>query len=436
MADRVSIKPTGRPSDLTVRPPGDKSLSHRAILLGLLANGTSHVGGLLASDDIDASFRVLHAYGGEATREGPRVSIRGRGVEGLSEPRGVMDAGNSGTTMRLACGIAALAPGVSVFTGDASLSNRPMGRVLDPLRTLGIESLARAGNYAPLAIRGRTTTGGSVRLAVASAQVKSALLVAGLGAAGPVVVTEPVLTRDHTERLLRAMGAQLVHDGLSVTIQPGSLRPLDWEVPADPSSAAYWWVLAAITRGRASTRAVLLNPTRTGILEVLRRAGATVRSVVEHDVPEASGTVEVQGAESLRAFSIEGSEVPAQVDEIPLAAVLATQCQGVTEISGAAELRVKETDRIVAMVRGLSAMGAEIEERPDGFRINGPTRLHGARVESYGDHRIAMALAIAASVAEGETLVEGAGAVSISYPEFWQVLDETGAVGLSISGSW
>lgn len=419
-----------------MRPPGDKSLSHRAILLGCLAHGTSHVGGLLQSDDIAASVRVLRAYGGEIVPEGDRVSIRGVGVEELSEPEGVMDAGNSGTTMRIGCGLAALAPGLSVFTGDASLSSRPMGRVLDPLKTLGIRSLARAGNYAPFAIQGRTLTGGRVELAVASAQVKSALLVAGLGAHEPVTVVEPMLTRDHTERLLRAMGARLHSEGLAVTVEPGNLRPLDWEVPADPSSAAYWWVLAAVTGGRVATSAVLLNPTRTGILDVLRRTGAAVVSRIEQEVPEPSGTVEVWREGRLSAFSITARDVPSQVDEIPLAAVLATQCHGVTHISGAAELRVKETDRIRAMVRGLSAMGAEIEERPDGFRIKGPTRLQGARVDSDGDHRIAMALAVAAAVAEGETYVEGARAVTISYPEFWQTLGGTSVVDVSAAGSW
>lgn len=426
MADTVVVTPTGRPAAGTLRVPSDKSLTHRGILLAVLAEGQSVIDRPLHAADIAASIRAARAFGAVVDVGPDRLVVEGPGIGQLREPADVIDAGNSGTTIRLAAGLAATVRGVSVFTGDASLRRRPMARVLEPLGRLGARALARGGGFAPFAIRGGALSGGVVELPVASAQVKSAVLLAGLAANGPVTVVEPLPSRDHTERLLARMGAQVRADGTRVTVEPGFLRPLTFTVPGDPSSAAFWWVAAAITGGQVVTPEVLLNPARVGLLDVLEEAGARVRVAVEQEAPEPVGTVSVTGPDRLRPVAVEGPAVPALVDELPLVAVLAALGHGTSTVRGARELRVKESDRIAAMAEGLGRLGARITEEPDGWTIVGPARLRGAVVESRGDHRIAMALAVAAAAAEGPTRIRGAEAVAVSYPSFWDALAETG----------
>lgn len=384
----------------------------------------------LEAADIQASIRLARAFGAEITRTGDALHIVSPGLSALTEPPDVVDCGNSGTTMRLGCGIAALLAGLTVLTGDASLRRRPMRRVLDPLASLGAVALARSGGVPPVAVRGPIRSGGTVTTPVPSAQVKSALLLAGLGAPEALTVKEAVPTRDHTERLLEAMGIRITWGPGFATVEPGVPKPLEWTVPGDPSSAAFWWVLAAVTGGAAETSGVLLNPTRAGVLESLKAAGAAITTAVTATAPEPSGTVRVRGGGALEAFRVSGGEVPSRIDELPLLAVLATQCRGVTEITGAEELHVKESDRIAAMAEGLNRMGAAVTPTDDGWRISGPTRLRGAVVDSHQDHRVAMALAVAAAAADSPTTIVGADAVAISYPEFWTTLDASGSVVL------
>lgn len=435
MEDWISLRPTGHPADVVIRPPGDKSITHRGILLGIMAQGTSVVRGALSSEDINASIRIAEGFGARVVRQGDILTIDSPGLGRLSEPETVLDAANSGTTMRLATGIAATVKGTTVLTGDRSLRGRPMGRVLDPLRAMGVTALARQNRCAPLAIQGGSIKGGVIRIPVASAQVKSALLLAGLAAAEALTVVEAMPTRDHTERLLKAMRATVTIQDLAVTIEPArALQSFVLDVPKDPSSAAFWWALAAITGGRAVTEQVLLNPTRVGIVAVLESMGVTVTAQMTHRDPEPVGTVTVEGPGRLRAFSVEAPAVPSLIDELPVLAVLATQAYGTTRIQGAQELRVKESDRISAMGDGLRALGAQIEDREDGWIISGPALLRGTSVDSRGDHRVAMALAVAAAIAKGETRIAQAASVSISYPEFWTVMEQTGAIEIDRRG--
>jgi 3-phosphoshikimate 1-carboxyvinyltransferase len=402
--------------------------------MAVLAEGRSIVERPLHAADIAASVRAAEAFGAIVDVRPDRIVIEGRGVGQLQEPPDVVDAANSGTTIRLAAGLAATVRGVSVFTGDASLRRRPMARVLEPLGRLGARYLARGGGFAPFAVRGGALAGGTIELPVASAQVKSALLLAGLAASSPVTVVEPLPSRDHTERLLAQMGAQIRRDGTAVTVEPGLVQPLAFTVPGDPSSAAFWWVAAALTGGEVVTPGVLLNPARVGLLAVLEQAGARVTATVEEEDPEPVGTVTVAGPERLLPVTVEGPAVPALVDELPLVAVLAALGHGTSIVRGARELRVKESDRIAAMAEGLVRLGADIREEPDGWTVTGPARLRGAVVQSRGDHRVAMALAIAATAAEGPTEIQGAQAVAVSYPGFWDVLGATGAARVTSAG--
>lgn len=402
----------------TVQLPGDKSISHRALILNSVADGPARVRGLSPGADVASTAACLRALGVEI--DGGEVV--GRGLGGLRPAAAPLDCGNSGTTMRLLAGLLAGQPFVSTLVGDSSLLRRPMDRVAEPLSLMGgyVET-------APLRVGGKPLQGLEYGLPVASAQVKSALLLAGLGAAGPVTVVEPAATRDHTERMLRAMGAPLRVEGLRVSLM-GPVRrldPLDVEVPGDLSAAAFWLVAAALHgKGAVRLEHVGMNPGRTGVLGVLERLGARVqrhREVLEGEEPVAD--LEVARAPELRAFEVGGSEVAGLIDELPVLAVAAALLPGTSRITGAAELRVKESDRVAAMASGLRAMGADVSELPDGWEIRGPRALAGARVDSLGDHRVAMALAVAGLLAEGETEVEGAECVDISYPGFWDQLE-------------
>ena len=414
-----------------VRVPGDKSISHRALLFGAIAQGETRIEGLLPAEDPLSTAACLRAMGVQVTPigVGEPVLVTGLGLDGLREPENVLDCGNSGTTMRLLLGLLAGREGRHfVLNGDASLRRRPMRRVAEPLARMGAMITGRAqGNLAPLAIPGRTLTGAVIHTPVASAQVKSALLLAALTAKGETTVVEPAHSRDHSERMLRAFGADLQVDAAEptrVTVRPGpELRGLEVVVPGDISSAAFWLVAGAITPDSdLVVENVGLNPSRTGILDVLEQMGARVELLEQRLVAgEPVGDLRVRSG-PLRPFHIEAPLIPRLVDEIPVLAVAACCAEGVSRISGAEELRVKETDRLAVMARQLKAMGARIEEHADGLTITGPTPLRGAPVDSETDHRVAMSLAVASLVARGDTLLADAAAAAVSYPGFWDDL--------------
>ena len=430
---QAPLRLPGAPGSLAgqVRVPGDKSISHRALLFGAIAAGETRIEGLLPAEDPLSTAACLRAMGVAVSpiEAGPEVVVQGVGLDGFREPENVLDCGNSGTTMRLMLGLLAGRAGRHfVLTGDASLRRRPMRRVGGPLAEMGATIAGReGGNLAPLAIAGRQLHGATIRTPVASAQVKSALLLAALTAEGPTTVIEPALSRDHSERMLRAFGADLVvagPGGTEVTVTPGnSLLGQTVVVPGDISSAAFWLVAGAITPGAALTvENVGLNPSRTGILEVLTQMGARITVINRRDVAgEPVGDLAVEHG-PLQAFAIGGELIPRLVDEIPVLAVAACCAEGVSTIRGAEELRVKETDRLAVMARQLGAMGARLEEHADGLTIQGQTSLHGAEVDSETDHRVAMSLAVASLVARGDTRLHDSAAAAVSYPGFWDDL--------------
>ncbi|MFM7634963.1 MAG: 3-phosphoshikimate 1-carboxyvinyltransferase [Cyanobacteriota bacterium] len=430
-ASQTLTLPAGGSLQGHLRVPGDKSISHRALLFGAIAEGDTRIEGLLPAEDPLSTAACLRAMGVEVSeiRAGEVVLVRGVGLDGLQEPADVLDCGNSGTTMRLMLGLLAGRSGRHfVLTGDNSLRGRPMRRVAEPLSRMGATIHGRReGNFAPLAVLGQALQGATVNTPVASAQVKSALLLAALTAEGPTTVIEPAQSRDHSERMLRAFGAQLEVGGAErtrVTVTPGStLLGQSVVVPGDISSAAFWLVAGAITPGADLTvENVGLNPSRTGILDVLEQMGARITVLNQRDVAgEPVGDLRVTHG-PLQAFSIGGGIIPRLVDEIPVLAVAACHAEGVSHISGAEELRVKETDRLAVMARQLGAMGARIEEADDGMAITGGTPLQGAAVDSETDHRVAMSLAVAAVSARGDTHLGRPGAAAVSYPGFWDDL--------------
>jgi 3-phosphoshikimate 1-carboxyvinyltransferase len=405
--------------------PGDKSIAHRALMLAALAEGESWIHGLPEGEDVLATVGCLRSLGANLQRGGGSLRIRGEGLASFATPHGPLDCANSGTTMRLLLGLLAGSALSATLEGDASLSRRPMNRVVLPLRSMGAKIDSRDGR-APLFVSGTALQGRRHALPLPSAQVKSALLLAGLSASGPTTVLEPVATRDHTERLLRAMGTDINATADGVVIRPSHqpLRPIELAVPGDFSSAAFWMAAAALRPGWSVIIGdVGLNPTRTAFLELLQSTGAGVQVAAPSADIEPRGRVTVTG-KGLRAIAVSAAQVAAAIDEIPALLVLATQAEGVTVIDGAGELRVKESDRLATMAEGLRRMGATIEERPDGVSVHGPTQLRGASVDSHGDHRVAMALAVAGLVASGPTTIEGADCVAVSYPNFFAQLQE------------
>jgi len=415
------IKPGG-PLRGHVRVPGDKSISHRALLLGAIAEGTSRVENFLPATDCLATLRAVRALGVEVKERTPTTLIvHGHGLRGLQEPGDVLDCVRSGTTLRLLSGMLAGQPFLSILTGGAQLRQRPMGRIVEPLRLMGATVLGRDGGHRPpLALQGSDLRGIDHTLPVASAQVKSALLLAGLYADGPTTLHEPGPARDHTERMLTAMGSKLRIANGELRITPGErLQALDVTVPGDFSSAAFLIVAAALVPGSEITiEGIGVNPTRTGLLDVLRAMGADVllynQSTVSGE-PVADLTVR---ASELRGTGVGGNLVVRTIDEFPILAVAATQARGETVVRDAAELRVKETDRIATTAQALRHLGAEIEPQPDGFLVHGPTPLQGNAVHSHGDHRLAMTLAIAGLVASGETVVQDVDCITDSFPGF------------------
>lgn len=425
-----------------LRVPGDKSISHRALLLSALATGAAELRGLAPGDDVRSTARCLRALGVGLAPAGARpdapwesgCTVTGVGLEGLREPEDVLDCGNSGTTIRLLSGIlaGALPPSaLAVLTGDASLRGRPMGRVIAPLRQMGADLRGRAGDrFAPLVVRGAPLRGTVYRSPVASAQVKSAVLLAGLRAAGPTTVIEPAPSRDHTERLLAAMGVSVAVDGPSVTVTPPArLRPVSLTVPGDFSSAAFWLVAALVhPNARITVRGVGLNPTRTGLLDVLAEMGARISVERRGEIGgEPVGDLTASSSD-LRGVEVGGALVPRLIDELPVLAVAAAVARGTTRLRDAEELRYKESDRLHTVALGLARLGATVREERDGLEIAGG-RLQEGAVESFGDHRLAMSLAVA-GLAAGAVTVAGAEAVTVSYPGFW---DDLAALGARVS---
>lgn len=407
--------------------PGDKSISHRALILAALARGTSRLKGLNAGDDVTATADALRLLS-VAISVGPaedEAEVEGKGWDGLREPLDVIDVRNSGTTLRCLAGVCAARPGVAVLTGDASLRARPMLRIVSPLRQMGAAvDGPRHGDRAPLYIRGGGLRGIDLELPVASAQVKTCVLLAGLAATGETSVVEPAPSRDHTERMLAAAGVKLDRDGLAVGLQGGQeLEPLDWDVPGDLSAALFFVVAATLLEGSDLTiERVGLNPTRTAALDVLRDMGADVEvEAAGESGGEPVGSLHVRHAR-LHGVEIAGERVAGLLDEVPVLAIAASQAEGETVIRDAAELRVKESDRIAAVAEGLRAIGAEVEELRDGLVVSGPAVLLGGRVASHGDHRVAMSFAVAGLVADSNVLVDGWSCVDTSFPGFLDVL--------------
>ncbi len=423
----------------TCTVPGDKSISHRAVILGALSSGPCSVDNFLVAEDCLRTVEAFRQLGVKIEREDNHLVIQGRGLRGLVAPRGPIDCGNSGTTTRLLMGVLTGHPFEVQLHGDESLSRRPMDRVIAPLSRMGAsfrdssgtllapsELVSHGKAHLPLRIIGtKIVQPIHWTSAVASAQVKSAVLLAGLYAAGSTAISEPALSRDHTERMLLARGVSLERMGLKVVLHgAASIRAHSLIVPGDLSSAAFF-LAAGILLGNVEVvvKGVGINPTRTGFLDIVNRMGAACS---HSNLAETSGepVADISAKRSsLQSTAIEGEVIPRMIDEIPILTVLASQARGQTVISNAQELRVKESDRLATLREELTKMGAQIEERPDGLRIEGPTPLKGAVVKSHGDHRLAMSLAIAALVAEGETVIEDVACVATSFPNFWKELD-------------
>jgi 3-phosphoshikimate 1-carboxyvinyltransferase len=425
----------------TIRVPGDKSISHRAAMLSALASGESTIEGFLRAEDCMNTLRAVGALGAAVGQQGDRVTVRGTGGR-LAAPRGTLDLGNSGTGVRLLAGLLAGQPFVSEMTGDASLLSRPMRRIKEPLEKMGarVELLGPNG-CGPVRIHGGNLRAIEYRLPVASAQVKSCVLLAGLFARGRTAVVEPRPTRDHTERMLRAAGVAVKREGLTVSVEGAgggtpAVRAREWVVPGDFSSGAFWMAAAACRPGaEIVVERVGLNPGRTAFLDVLRRMGAEVEvaaagdpGAADDEAEEPSGSVRIRGR-TLSGTEVGGNEIPNLIDELPLVAVLGALASGRTVIRDAGELRVKESDRIEAMARALAEFGAAVEERADGMVVEGGARLRGGgQVDSRGDHRIAMAGAILGLFAEGPTRILRTACTETSYPGFW---DELGRLSMA-----
>lgn len=433
LLDAITIEPGG-PLIGNLRVPADKSMSHRAAMLALLARGKSRIRNYLRSEDCLNTLACVEALGATVAWVAPdEVHITGVGVGHLKESTEPLWCGNSGTTMRLLAGVVAGGPGLTILDGDDSLRSRPMARVCEPLRQMGAQIWGRAGDrLAPLAIRGGPLHGIDYASPIASAQVKSAVLLAGLGAEGPTCVREPQRSRDHTERMLAACGIALEIDDTCVRLAgPATLEPLDFTVPGDISSAAFWLVAASIVPGsEVLLQGVGVNPTRSGVLDVLQAMGADIsRENVRETCGEPICDMRVRSA-ALRGTDIGGALIPRLIDEVPILAVAAGCAQGPTRITDAQELRVKESDRLRAIGQQLGALGLVAEEHPAGLTIQGDTLWRGGDAESGGDHRIAMSLGIAALRAPRAVTIRGTRCTETSYPGFWQ---DARALGLRVA---
>lgn len=409
----------------TVRVPGDKSISHRAVMFGALAEGTTTIEGFLPGADCLSTISCFRRMGIEIEQKGDAVTVNGKGWYGLQEPSMHLDVGNSGTTIRLMAGIMATQPFHVVMEGDESIAKRPMRRVIGPLRQMGAKIDGRKeGEFTPLSIRGGELQGLAYQSPVASAQVKSAILLAGLQANGVTSVSEPHLSRDHTERMLQAFGVQVVRDGLTVSVEGGQkLQGRAISVPGDISSAAFLIAAVMVVPGSSLLiENVGINPSRTGIIDVVKAMGGSLELLNERVVNEEPVADLLVTHSELHGIEISGDIIPRLIDEIPVIAVMATQAKGQTVIRDAEELKVKETDRIATVVSQLSKFGGQVTPTDDGMIIEGKTALTGAVIDSMGDHRIGMAMAIAGLVAEGETTIENDDAIDVSFPGFHELL--------------
>ena len=422
----MQIQPCG-PLRGEITVPGDKSISHRAVMLGALANGTTHITGFLMGEDCLSTIDCFRKMGVEIEITDSEVIVEGVGLHGLCAPEETLYTGNSGTTTRLLCGILAGQPFTATLNGDASIQKRPMGRVIKPLREMGASIEGKNDNYCPLTLYPSELYGIEYRLPVASAQLKSAILLAGLYAEGQTTVIEPAPSRDHTERMFRALGVEVETHGSTITLEPPEdLHAVDIRVPGDISSAAFFLVAGAIVEGSELTiRNVGVNPTRTGILDVLREMGADMSISNFHDDAEPVCDLTVKHS-MLRGVEIGGSIIPRLIDELPVIAVAAAYAEGETVIRDAQELKVKESNRIAAMVTELKKAGVDVEETDDGMIIRGGKRPHGAAFETYKDHRIAMSLAVLALAARSACRIDEPEVVAISYPDFFHTLERLG----------
>ncbi|MDQ7038576.1 MAG: 3-phosphoshikimate 1-carboxyvinyltransferase [Aquificota bacterium] len=411
-----------------IRVPSDKSVSHRAVILGALARGKTRIRKWLVSGDTLATLDIMRSLGTKVEREGEDLIVEGRDFE-FDEPGNVLDAKNSGTTARILMGVLSTQRFFSVITGDGSLRKRPMGRVTEPLRRMGAKLDGReGGTRLPVAVRGGRLRGVDHFNEKSSAQVKSALLIAGLRAEGRTSVTEPFRSRDHTERMLRAFGVEVeearTEKGFRVSVEGGgTLRGTEVLCPADPSSASFFVALCLLSGGELTLEEVLVNPTRDGFFRKVKEMGAEVRYENLREVSgEPVADVYVRYSGRLRGVGVTPEEVPGLIDEIPVLAVLMALAEGTSEVKGAGELRFKESDRIRAVVENLRSMGAKVEEFEDGFVVEGVEKLRGSLIRTYSDHRIAMAFTVAGLVAEGETVIDDPDCVRVSYPGFFEDL--------------
>lgn len=424
----MSDKRVGPVTKLKGKPviPGDKSISHRGLIFGALGSGTTEIHHLLDSGDVRSTGSCLAQMGVEIQYNKELTLVKGVGMNGFKKPAQILDCGNSGTTIRLLMGLLSGMKSMQAsLTGDASLVKRPMKRVAAPLREMGAQIELTRQDYAPVTIMGTQLKGIDFNLKIASAQIKTAIVLAAINAEGKTRIQGEIHSRDHTERLLSHFGVEIQTTATDVSLLGGQkFQANTLNVPGDPSTAAFWMAAACmIANSDIEMQNISLNPTRTGFISVLRRMGAKIDTIVTAEKPEPIGHIRIS-SNKLRGVRVEADEIPTLIDELPMLAVLATQAEGVTQVFGAEELRVKETDRIEAVATNLRAMGAKIETTADGFIVEGPQKLRGAELSSYHDHRIAMAFSIGALVAEGDTLIRGADCVGISYPGFYQTLEE------------
>jgi 3-phosphoshikimate 1-carboxyvinyltransferase len=421
---KIKIKPVKKMvGDITV--PGDKSISHRALMIGALALGSTRIKGLPKSDDCNYTAKAFRDMGISIREDLDLTIVDGKGLHGLTKPRNPLYVGNSGTSMRILAGILAGQNFESTLTGDTGISARPMKRVVEPLSMMGVKISAKCGGeYPPLTIIGGEVRAITYKNLIASAQIKSAILFAGLYSKGTTKVVEPVRSRDHTERMLKYFGAKVKIEGKNVSVRGGSeLKAKAFEIPGDISSAGFFMVAATLLKGsRIKLRNISINPTRAGILKVLSRMGSDIRIVnKKRQGPEPAADIIVKYSRT-HGITITKDMVPSIIDELPIIFVLASLSKGVTIIEGAGELRVKETDRITSMQNGLKSMGVDFRVEGDTVVIEGRKSLKGARLQSYGDHRTCMALAVAALTAESDSEIDGMESVSKSFPSFFETL--------------
>jgi 3-phosphoshikimate 1-carboxyvinyltransferase len=418
----ATVEPATKLGSEAPHIPGDKSISHRAVIFAAMADGESHVTNLAPGEDVASSMRCVAALG--ATVEHNNTSVRISGG-GWRSPQGVLDCGNSGTTMRLLMGALAGRGVAATLDGDDSLRRRPMGRIADPLHELGAEIETSEGTAPVHVCANHPLHGGRIQMKVASAQLASSLTLAATGATGRTTIAGAGSARDHTTLMLPHFGVAVRREGDDIVVDgPQHFHAADFRVPGDPSAAAFWLAAAAVVpNSRIVVHHVNLNPTRIGFVTALERMGADITITVESEEPEPMGRIELR-TRPLRAIAIEEADVPAVIDELPLLGIVAAYASGTTTVRGARELRVKESDRIAVLARGLRALGGSITEVDDGFDVTGGMPLHGATVESGGDHRLAMAFAIAALGASSPVTIEDAGCVAISHPSFFADLEQ------------